>query len=89
MASASIGKTLESEAPWLFDELCVELGFCLSATERDALMNPPPRDVDAFADAVLAAEGMDPSLNKQLRRAVRNKIEQRVGHLLDSPLGGS
>jgi hypothetical protein len=25
---------------------------------------------------------MDPSLHKQLRRAVRNKTEQRVGHLM-------
>jgi hypothetical protein len=79
------GKTFESEVPWLLDELCVELGFCLPAAERDTLMNAPPRDVDAFTDAVFAAEGMDPSLHKQLRRAVHNKIEQRVGYLMDSP----
>jgi hypothetical protein len=78
-------KTFESEVPWLLDELCVELGLCLPAAERDALMNAPPSDVDAFTDAVFAAEGMDPSLHKQLRRAMRNKIEQRVGYLIGSP----
>jgi hypothetical protein len=78
----------ESEADWLLDELCVEFGFCLPPTERDAFLNAPPHNVDAFTDAVFAAEGMDPSLHKQLRRAVRNNIQQRVGHLLDSPAGG-
>jgi hypothetical protein len=47
-------------------------------------MSSAPRDADAFADAVLAAEGLDPSLHKQLRRAVRSKIERRVGHLMAS-----
>jgi len=51
-------------------------------------MNAPPRDVETFTDAVLAAEGIDPSLNKQLRRAVRSKIERRVGHLIGSPPPG-
>jgi hypothetical protein len=80
-------KTLESEVPWLLDELCSELGFCLPAAERDRLMNAPPGDVDAFTDAIFAAEDMDPALHKQLRRAVRNKIERRVGRLTDSPPG--
>jgi hypothetical protein len=77
-------KTFESELPWLLDELCIELGFCLPAAEYETLMNSPPLDVDAFTDAVLAAEGLDPSLNKQLRRAVRSKIERRVGYLMGS-----
>ena len=80
-------KTFESELPWLLRELCTELGFCLPPAEYEALMNAPPRDVDAFTDAVLNAEGLDPSLNKQLRRAVRSKIERRVGHLIDRPPG--
>jgi hypothetical protein len=77
-------KTFESELPWLLDELCIELGYCLPPAAYEALMNDPPRDVDAFTDAVLAAEGLDPSLNKQLRRAVRSKIERRVGYLMGS-----
>jgi hypothetical protein len=79
------GKSMESQVRWLLDELCVELGFCLPAAEREILTNAPPGDVDAFTDAVFAAEGMDPGLHKQLRRAVRSKIEQRVGHLMDGP----
>jgi hypothetical protein len=85
MNIAGTGKTLESEVRWLPDELCAELGFCLPADERGMLENAPPRDVDAFTDAVFAVEGMDASLNKGLRRAVRHKIEQRVGYLMGDP----
>ena len=81
--------TFESEVPWMLDELCAELGFCLPPTERDAFLKAPPHDVDAFTDAVFAAEGMDPGLRRQLRRAVRNKIQQRVGHLMDGWAGES
>jgi hypothetical protein len=49
-------KTLESEVRRLLDELCAELGFCLPAGERDALQRNPPQDLDAFTDAVFAAE---------------------------------
>lgn len=79
--------TFQSEVAWLLDELCVELGFCLPAAERDTLMNAPPRDVDGCTDAVFAAEGMEPGLHKQLRRAVRSKVERRVGRLMDGPPG--
>jgi len=47
-------KTFVPELPWLLDELRVELRFCLPAANHDALMNAPPRDVDAFTGAVFA-----------------------------------
>jgi len=75
-------KTLASEVPWLLDELCVEMGFCLPAPMRHALASSPPRDVDAFTEAVFAAEGLDARLYKQLRRSVRDKIERRIGCFL-------
>jgi hypothetical protein len=60
------GKTLTSEIPWLLDEPCVEMGFCLSADVRQDLISAPPEDVGAFTDAVFAAEGLDANLYKQL-----------------------
>jgi hypothetical protein len=78
-------KTLESEVRRLLDDLCVELGFCLPSDERDTLQRNPPRDLDAFTDAVFAAEEMDPGLYKGLRQAVRHKIEQRVGYWMAGP----
>lgn len=59
----------------LLDELCVKLGFCLSPGVQRALRDSAPSDVDSFTDAVLEAEGVDPRLNKQLRRTVRDTIE--------------
>jgi hypothetical protein len=59
----------------LLDELCVKLGFCLSPGEQHRLRESTPADVDSFTDAVLEAEGVDPRLNKQLRRRVRDTIE--------------
>ena len=50
-------------------------------------MNALPRDVGAFTDAIFTADGMDPALHKQLRRAVRDKIERRAGRLIDSLSG--
>ncbi|HUB40547.1 MAG TPA: hypothetical protein VMA72_17000 [Streptosporangiaceae bacterium] len=75
-------KTLGSEIPWLLRELCVEMGFCLPAAVQGELASSPPRDVDAFTDAVFAAEGLDPSLYKHLRLSVRAKVERRIGRFL-------
>jgi hypothetical protein len=59
----------------LLDELCVDLGFCLPSQEYDRLEAGPARDPDAFTDAVLEAEGLDPLLvDKQLRRALRARV---------------
>lgn len=59
----------------LLDELCVKLGFCLSPGVQRSLRESAPADVDTFTDAVLEAEGVDPRVNKQLRRTVRDTIE--------------
>jgi hypothetical protein len=58
----------------LLHELCVDLGFCLPPEERVRLQDGPPRDVDAFTDAVFVAEGLDPRGDKRLRRQVREKV---------------
>jgi hypothetical protein len=56
-------------------ELCVGLGFCLAPDDEQLLRESPPEDIDAFTDAVLVAEGMDPLLaDKHLRLQVRGVI---------------
>ena len=59
----------------LFDELCDELGFCLSRQSRARLLQTPPTDPDEFTDAVFAAQGLDPRLFLHLRSQV-NAIVQ-------------
>jgi hypothetical protein len=68
--------------PWLLDELCVELGLCLPPEQRLQVLNQPVVNVDELTDAVLVAEGIDPALERTLRRQVRAKIESRIGGLL-------
>lgn len=67
----------------LLDELCVSLGFCLPPDAKEALKANPPGDVDAFTDAVIRAEGMDPVLiDTALRRKMRELVDLRVGRVL-------
>lgn len=77
-------KSLESELPWLLDEPCSELGFCMRPEQRAAFVSAPPRNVDAFTRAVFAAEGVDPG-NKRLYAQVREKVQQRVGEWMNGP----
>ena len=62
----------------LLNELCVDWGFCLPPQEQARLKDTPPSDVDAFTDAVIRAEGLDPYLDipLRLRRDVKRRVEQ-------------
>jgi len=60
----------------LLSELCVELGFCLPPHEHARLRESPPTEVDAFTDAVIRAEGLDPyaDISLHLRRDVKARV---------------
>jgi hypothetical protein len=62
----------------LLYELCVVLGFCLSPDEQARLRESPPTEVDAFTDAVIRAEGLDPhaDIPLHLRRDVRARVAE-------------
>jgi hypothetical protein len=60
--------------PRLLAELCVDLGFCLPPEARSRLQEAPPRTIDAFTDAVFAAEGMESLVYPQLRKQVRERV---------------
>ena len=42
-------------------ELCARLGYCLPPDLTEAILASPPLDADSFVDAVLIAEGRDPT----------------------------
>ncbi|MBK8252691.1 MAG: hypothetical protein IPK82_08490 [Polyangiaceae bacterium] len=57
---------------WLLDKLCVDMGFCLRATEVERLANDPPEDAIAFTDEVFRSEGLDPqTVDRHQYRQVR------------------
>ena len=62
----------------LLYELCVVLGFCLPPDEQARLRESPPTEVDAFADAVIRAEGLDPYADiwPHLLRDVRARVAE-------------
>ena len=60
----------EPQTQALLYELCVRLGFCLPPADQRRLEKDPPVDVEAFADAVYAAEGADPHAHPHIRKQV-------------------
>lgn len=67
---------LPTQVDALLSELCVVMGFCLPPDEADRLRKSPPPDVDAFTDAVIRAEGLDPyaDIPQRMRRDVRSRV---------------
>jgi hypothetical protein len=62
----------------LLYELCVVLGFCLPPDEQSRLREFPPTDIDAFTEAVIRAEGLDPLVDvpRDLRRDMRERVAE-------------
>ncbi len=61
----------------LLDELCRVYGYCLPPDEWERLVAAPPQDLDAFVDAILAAEGEDPELvDKRARTEVSEVVRE-------------
>jgi hypothetical protein len=73
----------------LLHELCVAHGYCLPPEEQARILAAPPDQPEAFADAVLRAEGLDPGLcDGQQRRRLIEVVERwlrarSMGHIVD------
>jgi len=66
-----------SRAEAALGELCVKYGYCLQEERAEELLAEAPEDADAFVDAVLIAEGRNPTLvdtreRHELRDVVRD-----------------
>jgi len=63
---------------WLLYELCTKLGYCLPPEAQQRLMEDPPLDPEAFSDAVLLAEGLDPRIHDavDVRDMVREHFQR-------------
>jgi hypothetical protein len=61
------------------DELCLNLGFCLPPREQQRLRESPPLNIEAFTDAVFAAERLNSFYPATLRRQMRESQNGRAG----------
>ena len=65
------------EVRQLLSRLCIELGFCLDPLDQARLADCPPETVEAFARAVVTAEGFDPLLmDSSLYRQVKDMVAE-------------
>ena len=65
------------DVPTLLDELCVNMGICLSPLDRSRLSITQYRDVDTFEMAVLEAERLDPlKIDRKMRHDLRETISR-------------
>jgi hypothetical protein len=53
------------DVDWLLEDLCAKGGYCLSADVNVRLRNAPPDTPQKFAEAVIRAEGLDPTLDRR------------------------
>lgn len=71
------------DAARLLNELCARLGYCLPPEDHQRIIADPPSSVDAFTDAVIAAEGLDPVLiATEQRQQVRRMVAAAFGEPL-------
>ena len=59
---------------WLLEDLCTKLGFSMAVLDADRFIALVHQGPDTLADTVLLAEGLDPTLEKRLRRKVRERV---------------
>jgi hypothetical protein len=67
----------ETEIEYLLDDLCVELGFCLSPVMKARLVKFPPKTPEKFANAVVCADGLNPAtIEQELYSDILLKVEK-------------
>jgi len=74
---------MDKDTEILLNYLCVEWGFCIDAGSANSIKDSIHIEADEFACAVLKAEGMDPEIEVEWRRKIRNKFIEYFGSELN------
>jgi len=72
--------TDSSQVAWLLQDVCVKVGFCSAARDLEHFEQLVSQGPDAFADAILVKEGMNPEYEKRWRRELRAFVAARFAH---------
>lgn len=65
------------QVSWLLVDLCEKVGFSMAIRDEERFQKVALQGPDAFTDAVLAAEGLTPNEEKQMRRALNVFVSAR------------
>ena len=68
-----------TQLEYFLSELCTELGFCGAIRDVERFAELESEGADAFTDAVLEAENLNPHVEKQLRREVHKRVSKYLG----------
>ena len=71
---------IESELKNFLNQLCVDLGFCLSPPDVQDIISKKSLSADSFTRLVFKAEGMDPEMELSLFRQVKRRFSDRFGN---------
>lgn len=63
----------------LLSELCTGWGFCIPEKEAIKFFEQENIEADQFACAILTAEGMNPEIEVEWRRKIRNRFIEVYG----------
>jgi hypothetical protein len=69
--------TERQQVIWLLHDLALQLGYSMAARTPEQFERLVRQGPSAFADAVLVAEGLDPDLQRDQRKAVRAFVRAR------------
>src|SRR5260221_8491646 len=80
-----------AEVTSLLSTLCTRLELCLPPAESERLRRVVPSTIDAFTDAVFAAEGLPPEtadrhLHRQVRALVADSFQRHSDHEQSLPI---
>ncbi len=71
---------MRKELEKLINQLCTEWGFCIPPKKASEIIETKNIDPDQFACAILKAEGMNPELEIEWRRKIKNKFTEVIGN---------
>jgi hypothetical protein len=66
-----------ADVQWLLNDLCTSGGYCGAVRDTERFVELAKEGAEIFADAVLTAEGLDPQIDTEQRRSVRDFVAER------------
>jgi len=77
---------LEAEIKSFLDEICLDMGFCLSPKDIEFMLSRKQYIADDFIREIFDIEGLSPDLELKLFRQVKKRFTDRYGNELNESM---